>query len=426
MSFQPLKVPSAIALVDANNFYASCEGVFDPKLDKKPVVVLSNNDGCVISRSKEAKALGVPMGAPLFQYEKLLAKAEAEIFSSNYELYGNMSQRMVETLETFTPDIEKYSIDESFLEIQESKKSFDYLGREIQDKVYKWTDLSVGVGFGATKTLAKVANRLAKKSQKAKGCVNLYKSPYIDVALERTPISDVWGIGRQYSQKMIGFGITDALKLKYQPLRWTRQNFTVVGSRTLLELNGIRCIPMEFAPPLKKSITCSRSFGETVETASEVYNAVSSFLMTAVSKMREHKLAARALTVFIQTSRFNENGYSNSFTYRSAYPSDNIFELQHWAANCFDRIFEPGQDYKKAGVILEGLIPREGITTRMYREERLAPRVEKLQHAIDEINGKFGRDTIKLAVAKRGAWQMKAERMSPRYTTRIDEIVRLK
>lgn len=425
MTLSPLKGSSAIALIDCNNFYVSCEQAFDPKLKVKPVVVLSNNDGCIISRNQAAKKI-VSMGAPLFQNEKILTENNAEILSSNYELYGDMSRRVTETLETFTPDIEKYSIDESFLEIQETRKSFEYLGQEIRDKVYKWTNIPVGVGFGETKTLAKIANRIAKHSAKAQSVVNLYKSPHVDIALERTPVEHIWGIGKQTAKKLQDYGITSALQFKYQPQRWVRKNFTVVGSRTLLEINGIRCLPLELTPPPKKSITCTRSFSEIIDSAPILYNAISAFLMKAVSKLREHKMAAKSLTVFAQTNRFHDDFSKNIYTYNSAYPSDNIFELQSWAGKCFENIFAANLQYKKAGVILEGLISRESITSRMFKEEHLAPKLEKLNRAIDEINLKFGRDTIRLAAAHAGQWQSKSERMSPRYTTRIDEVIKIK
>lgn len=426
VSASPSRLPkTAIALVDCNNFYASCERLFHPKLEGKPVVVLSNNDGCVISRNKEAKEF-VPMGAPLFQYEDVLEKRDSIVLSSNYELYGDMSRRVTNKLYEFTPTIEKYSIDEAFLEIQESKKSFDYLGREIREKVHKHIGVPVGVGIAANKTLSKIANRLAKKSEKANGVVDLYKSPYIDVALERTPIGDVWGIGREYAKKFLSFNIKNALQFKFANLRWIKKNFTVVGGRTLLELNGIRCLPLELTPPPKKSISCSRSFGEPVSSFNELHNAVSCFLMTAVSKMREHRLAAQSVEVFVSTNRFNpENFYGAAETYRSAYPSENLFELQDWTSRCLEKIFRSQADYKKAGIILSGLIPIEGVTKRLYPELEVNPKLQRLNKAIDEINRKFGSNTIRLAVAEKGKWQTKAERRSPRFTTRASEIVRV-
>lgn len=414
---------SAIALVDCNNFYASCERLFDPKLEGKPVVVLSNNDGCIIARNADAKKL-VPMGAPLFEYEEVLEENDAEIFSSNYELYGDLSNRVANTLYSYTPHVEKYSIDESFLELNESPKPFDFIGREIKEQVHKWVGIPVGVGIAETKTLAKVANKIAKKSEKANGVLDLYKSPYQNIALERTEIADVWGIGRASVKKLETIGVKNALQFKNCDLRWVKKNFTVVGGRTLLELKGIRCLPLELTPPPKKSITCSRTFGEIVTSYNEVYSAVSSFLMTAYEKMRFHRLSANSITVFIASNRFKENSYGNSYTFKSAYPSDNLFELQQWAGFAFEKIFRKDVDYKKAGVILDDLIPREGVTPRLY--DLIDERHEKLVKVIDVVNQKFGRGTLRLAAANTGKWEMKREMMSPRYTTRVGEVIKIK
>ena len=417
-------ISSAIALVDCNNFYASCERFFDPSLRDKPVVVLSNNDGCVVARNQAARKI-VPMGAPLFQYERVLEAHDAVVFSSNYELYGDMSRRVVNRLSEFTPDIEVYSIDESFLEIQETKKSFDYVGRTIKEKINKYVGLPVGVGLAYTKTLAKVANKIAKKSEKANGVVDLYKSPYIDVALERTKIEDVWNIGRRSSEKLLAHNIKTAKDFKYANRRWIKKLLTVTGARTLLELNGVRAIPLEITPPRKKMITRSRSFGSPVENFRDMHNAVSVFLMSAVEEMRRQKLSARTLQVFAATNRFLPDAQSDQYTFKSAYPSNNLFELQEWTHICLDRIFRKDLIYKKAGVSLGALIPDEGVTERLYKSERLQIRYEKLNGAIDEINQKFGRGTIRLAAASVGDWQTKADRRSPRYTTRVDEIMRV-
>lgn len=422
MAIQTLN--QAIALVDCNNFYVSSERAFDPRLKDKPIVVLSNNDGCVISRSNEAKPF-VPMGAPLFQYEKVLDEIEAEVFSSNYELYGDMSERVMTSLQTFTPDIEVYSIDEAFLGLQETQKGFDYLGKAIQDQIFKWTNIPVGIGIAETKTLAKVANRIAKKSEKAKGVLDLYKSKYQDIALDRTAIGDVWGIGKASVKKLETININTALQFKNCEMRWVKKNFTVVGGRTLLELRGVRCLPLELVPPPKESITCSRSFSEAVSEYKFVHHAVSCYLMTAVEKMRHHRLAARTLTVFVETNRFNpSNSYSNSYTFKSAYPSDNLFEIQTWGSGALAKIFRENYDYKKCGVVLGGLLPTEERANRLY--ETVDPKREKLNKAIDEINKKFGKGTIHLAAATVGKWQMKRKKMSPRYTTRIDEIIRVR
>jgi DNA polymerase V len=412
----------AIALIDCNNFYVSAERLFDPNLENKPVVVLSNNDGCVISRSNEAKKL-VPMGAPLFEVEDVLKAHDAEIFSSNYELYGDMSERVMNTLECFTPEIEVYSIDEAFLGLTEHRKGFNYLGREIQEKLFKFVGIPVGVGIAETKTLAKVANKIAKKSEKAKGVLDLYKSPYTDIALDRTEIGDVWGIGRQSVKKLETINVKTALQFKNCDLRWVKKNFTVVGGRTLLELRGVRCLPLELEPPPKKMITCSRSFGEPVSTYQEVYNAVSTFLMTATEKLRKHRLACRSVTVFIETNRFRPGSFGDSYTFTSSFPTDSIFELQQWTRGAFDKIFEPDLQYKRAGVILGGLMPAEAQTGRMF--DQRSEREEKLLRAMDAINKKFGRGTVHLAAAKIGKWKMKRELMSPHYTTRFGEIMKV-
>jgi DNA polymerase V len=415
----------AIALLDCNNFYASVETVFQPKLRHVPVVVLSNNDGCVISRNQKAREI-VPMGKPLFEVEDLLEDADAEIFSSNYELYGDMSRRVMENLKTFSPEIEVYSIDEAFFSLHETQKSFDYLGREIQDKIYKWTGLPVGIGIAETKTLAKIANKIAKKSDKAKGVLNLFKSPYQDVALERTPIGDVWGIGRQSVKKLEAINVKDALRFKYLDLRWVKKNMTVVGGRTLLELRGVRCLPLELEPPPKKSITCSRSFGEPVSEYKDVYNACAYFLSTAAAKLRRHRLAARSVTVLIETNRFSSDYYSNYYTYSSAYPSDNLFELMEWMKRGLERIFKERLVYRRAGIILGGLIPVEAVTGNLYADHEQRLKYERVMKAMDEINKKFGRDTIRLAVAGKGKWEMKRERISQRYTTRFNELLVVK
>lgn len=415
----------AIALIDNNNYYASCERVFNPNLENKPVVVLSNNDGCIVARSNEAKALGIPMGAPLFEYEALLEENNAEILSSNYELYGDMSARTRALYETFSPEIEVYSIDEVFMGLNETRRGFDFVGREIREKMQKWFGLPVGVGIAETKTLAKVANKLAKKSEKANFVLDLYQSPYTDIALDRTLIGDVWGIGRASVKKLEAVNIKTALQFKNADMRFIKKNFTVVGGRTLLELRGVRCFPLELTPPLKKNTTSSGSFSESVTNYPELYNAVSCHLETAVAKIRRHRLAARALTVFIQTNPFADNYYGNSYTYKSNYPSDNIFELQEWTRKAFDRIYREGLPYKKCGVDLNGLMPTEGLTQRLYDSTPEQVRLEKLHRVMDEINQRFGKHTVHLASAVKGKWQMKRARLSPRFTTRIDEIIQV-
>ena len=293
---------NAFALIDCNNFYASTERVFNPKLHKKPVVVLSNNDGCVIARSEEAKQIGVTMGAPLFKVKNLLDENRAEIFSSNYELYGDMSARVMENLRSFSPEVEIYSIDEAFLGFDTKHDDFNEIGFNIREKIKKWTGIPVSVGIAETKTLAKLANRFAKKTD---GISNLYRSPFVEDALRITPVKDLWGIGRASVEKLENCGVKNAFDLREMDLRHARKMLTVVGARLVLELRGVSCLPLELVPPPKKSITCSRSFGQAVENYEIVREAVAFFLARAAEKLRKHNLAANAVTVFIGTDRFN-------------------------------------------------------------------------------------------------------------------------
>ncbi|MGI9056935.1 MAG: Y-family DNA polymerase [Pyrinomonadaceae bacterium] len=413
---------NAFALIDCNNFYASTERVFDPKLHKKPVVVLSNNEGCVIARSDEAKEIGVTMGAPLFKVKNLLAENRAEIFSSNYELYGDMSARVMDNLREFSPEIEIYSIDEAFLGFDTKHDNINEIGLMIREKIKKWTGIPVSVGIAETKTLAKLANRFAKKSD---GILNLYRSPFIEDALAVTPVKDLWGIGRASVEKLENCGVKNAFQLREMDLRHARKMLTVVGARLILELRGVSCLPLELVPPPKKSITCSRSFGQAVENYEIVREAVAFFLTRAAEKLRKHDLAANAVTVFIGTDRFNPRPayYSNSATHVSVYPSDINYELQQWAFACLDKIFRRNFSYRKAGVVLSGLVPADELTERMFDEKKWE-RFRFVMKAIDEVNRKFGRDTVRFGFqSNNSVWHGKSEWRSNRCTTRFKEIM---
>lgn len=417
---------TAIALLDCNNFYASCERVFDAATRRRPVVVLSANDGCIISRSREARELPVAMGAPLYKVEGLLNEANAAVLSANFTLYGDMSDRVMESLRAFTPEVEIYSVDEAFLYLDASQNNLSRLGFDIREKIYKWTGIETSIGIAETKTLAKVANKIAKKSDKTKGILDLYRSRYLDLALERTEIENVWGVGRSYAQKLRQARIENARQLRDVDLRWARKTLSVVGARIVLELRGVPCLPPEANPP-RRSITCSRSFGERITELKRLREAVALFLARAAEKLRRHNLAAHAVTVFAATNRFQpENYYSNAATHSSAYATDANQELQVRAFACLEKIFRAGFVYCKAGVTLSGLVPADKLTERMYDDERWE-RFRRVMRAVDEINRKFGRDTVRFAVVKpNAAWQGKCERRSPRYTTRFDEILRVK
>jgi DNA polymerase V len=415
----------AFALVDCNNFYVSVERVFNPKLRRKPVVVLSNNDGCVISRSEEAKQIGIKMGAPLFKVQNLVEENEVEIFSSNYELYGDMSARFMGTLREFTPEIEVYSIDEAFLGFDPKRENLNEIGFSIREKVKKWTGLPISIGIAETKTLAKLANRIARKSRKAKGVLNLYDSPYINEALKITEVGDIWGISRKTVEKLLRHNVKTAFDLSSMDLRKARKLLTVVGARIVLELRGVSCLSLESVAPARHSITCSRSFGQTIESLAQMREAVAVFVARAAEKLRKQNLAAKSVTVFIATDRFYSQPayYSNAFTRASVFPTDINFELQKLAFSCLDEIFDAGYVYRKAGVIFGGLVPVGELTGRLF-EEKYFQRRQLLMQTVDKINRKFGRDTVRFTVANsEGVWRGKCAHRSNRYTTRLDEIL---
>ena len=416
---------NAIALLDCNNFYASCERVFEPAVKDKPVVVLSNNDGCVIARSEEAKQIGVTMGAPLFKVMDLLEAHDAEIFSSNYALYGDMSWRVMNLLHNFTPEVEVYSIDEAFLNLQPRKHSLDNLAHSIREKIYKWTGIPISIGIAETKVLAKIANKRAKKDElREKGVLNLYRSEKTEPILRETLVEDIWGIGYRSSLKLKANNILTAWQLRETDNRFVRRLLTVVGARIALELRGVKCLPFEQVQTKKHSITCSRSFGQTVTNYCQIKEAVLYFLTRACEKMRKHNLAANAVTVFIGTDRFRPvpEPYSNSATYGSAYPSDSNQEIQEWALKTLEKIYKQGYDYRKAGIILSGLVPNENLTTRMFEDEKFQ-RQHNLMKAVDEINKKFGRDAVRFGSVKIGGWKMKQTRKSQSYTTNWSELL---
>jgi DNA polymerase V len=417
---------NAIALLDCNNFYASCERVFDASIKRKPVVVLSNNDGCVVARSEEAKQIGVTMGAPLFKVESLLAENDAEIFSSNYALYGDMSSRVMNLLENFTSEVEIYSIDEAFLSLEPRRNSLDNLAHSIREKIYKWTGIPVSIGIAETKVLAKIANRRAKKSElREQGVLNLYRSHKTEPILKETKVDDVWGIGYRSGLKLRTNNIFNAWQLRETDNRFIRKLLTVVGARIALELRGVKCLPFEQVQTKKHSITCSRSFGQTVSNYELIKEAVLYFLTRACEKMRKHNLAANAVTVFIGTDRFRPvpEAYTQSATYSSVYPSDINQEIQEWTIKTLERIFEPGFEYRKAGIILSGLVPSENLTKRLYDDGRFQKQ-HNLMKAIDEINQKFGKDTVRFGSVKTtGDWKMKQTRKSRNYTTNWNELL---
>jgi DNA polymerase V len=412
------------ACVDCNNFYVSCERAFNPKLARAPVVVLSNNDGCVISRSEEAKALGVPMGAPFFRVRNLCETRGIIVFSSNYALYGDMSRRVMETLEGFTPEIDLYSIDEAFLDLSQlGDCELTGTGREIRAKVRRWTGIPVSVGIAPTKTLAKLAATIAKRSTKAAGVVNLTDARHAEAALARTPVRDVWNVGARLAGRLTRAGIDTALQLRDADERALSRRVSVAVGRTVFELRGVSCLPLEVCKPARKSVVCSRSFGRAVETVAQLNEAVAFHVSRAAEKLRRGKLVASVLVVFVSTGRFGGEHYSNSAVLSLSAATSFTPELIRHARLGVGRIYRAGLRYKKAGVMLLGLARAPAVQGGLFDAVDRA-RAERLMQTLDQVNARMGAETLRYAAAGlRRDWRMLCERRSPCYTTRWDELL---
>jgi DNA polymerase V len=409
------------ALVDCNNFYASCERVFNPKLEGRPVVVLSNNDGCVVARSNEAKALGIGMGVPAFEVEEVLKKNNVEIFSSNYTLYADMSSRVMETLSVFTTDIEVYSIDEAFLRLDGFDYSMTDYGRKIQRTVKQRTGMPVTVGIGQTKTLAKIAKSVAKKSKIADGVLDLTAFGCLDETLARIPVEKIWTIGIRTTIKLKRAGIKTALALRDMDIGWIRQKFGVVGVRTVYELKGICCYPLEHNPPMKKSVTVSRMFGKPVESVEELIEAIANYASRADEKLRQQHLAAGIMTVFVTTSRFVENKYFNYHTTELAVATNNTIERIRNACRCIDRLYRKGCAFKKCGIVLNGLVPENQVQKGLFDNvDRL--KFQRLMRAVDAVNTRLNNPLQWAAEGLGQSWKVEFKRRSNRYTSRWDEL----
>ncbi|WP_276497902.1 Y-family DNA polymerase [Pontibacter litorisediminis] len=416
---------SLFALCDCNNFYASCERVFNPSLNGKPVVVLSNNDGCVIARSNEAKALGIPMGEPYFKIRNLVERGHVHAFSSNYVLYGDMSDRVMQTLSLFTPNVEVYSIDECFLDLGDfyDIDLFSYAW-EIKRTVTQWTGIPVSLGVASTKALAKVANKLAKKSPKANGVLVLTDPYHIQKALQATKVEDVWGIGGQYAKFLSKRNINTAHDFTQLSENWVRQHMTVVGVRLLKELRGESCLELEEVAPPKKGICTSRSFGKKVNTLDELLEATASYAAKCAKKLRQQKSCARFITVFVTTNRFSENDrqYYNSKTICMPVATNSDIELIHYASIALKEIYREGYWYKKSGVIVTEIVPDNQL------QLDLLDTVDREKHArlmtvMDGLTDRFGRSKVRVAAqGVDSSWQLKSDFKSPCYTTRIEEI----
>lgn len=408
----------SIALVDSNNFYVSCERVFDPKLEGRPVIVLSNNDGCAVARSNEAKALGIKMGTPAFQIRDLIEKHQIQVFSSNYALYGDLSNRVMQTLQNFTPEIEVYSIDEAFLGLTEEVS--DHALSLMRTTVKRWTGIPVSIGLAPTKTLAKIANRIAKKGEGT----YILRDP--DQVLENLPVGEVWGIGRQSTQKLTAHGITTALKLKQADLAWIKRQMGIVGVRIVNELRGINCLPLELIPQPRKSCCVSRSFGYPVTDLQDLREAIATHTARAAYKLRRDNLSASLLTVFIATNRFNTDlpYYRNSGTVGLSAPTNHTMTLTKAALKALGPLYREGDHYQKAGVLLTELTPAHQIQQDLFINSKSCEKGRRLMEVMDALNSQLGAGTVRCAAEGfEQQWQTRADMRSPRYTTRWDELL---
>ena len=401
-----------IALVDCNSFYVSCETLFNPKLRNKPVVVLSNNDGCIISRSNEAKALGIKMGEPYFKEKDVIVKNNVQVFSSNYSLYGDISRRVMRTLKRFNSNIEIYSIDEAFLDLSNfSDDEIEGVGHEIRGVVLKWTGIPTSIGIAKTKTLSKVANHIAKKKQS--GVVSLIGIENIDPILEKVEINDVWGVGKQLTKFYHQNGIYNAKQLKNKSNTWVKKSSNVLSSRTAMELRGISCIDLETTNSKRKSCVVSRSFGKRVEHFQELKEAIVGYALNASEKIRSESLVTKSITVFVRTSPFqNRYGfYSNSKTIDFPMATNNSIEIVKSALNALKTIFKNGYRYQKAGVMLSHLSESTN-NKNLFSSER-DEKINSLMKSIDNTNYRYGRSTLSLASAGvHKKWNSKRQRYS--------------
>ena len=412
------------ALVDCNNFYASCERVFDPSLKDRPIVVLSNNDGCIVARSNEVKALGIPMGVPFFEQKAIIKKHNVAAFSSNYQLYGDMSQRVMDSLRLFAPDMEVYSIDEAFLRLDHlhPRNLYEYC-KTIRAKVMQWTGIPVSIGIGPSKVLAKVANRIAKK-QTDNGVFDIRSQEVQDKILRTLDVEKIWGIARRWAERLNRIGIHKASELRDASPTVIRKHLSVVGERLVRELRGHSCIDLEDIQP-RKNIMSSKSFGALLTEKKPMEEALSNYAARACEKLRKQNSRAQAVYVFVQTNGFRKTDkqYSNAFTCTLTIPTSDTRLIIRAAKICLDRIYKPGYRYKKTGIMLLDLIPASLEQKHLFVDSDHRPG-DQLMDVVDRINRDHGPDTLFFgAQGVNREWKMRCGLRSPRYTTQWEELL---
>ena len=414
------------ALIDCNNFYASCERVFRPDLNGKPIVVLSNNDGCVIARSNEAKAAGIPMGAPAFEYESVFKQHNVHVFSANFALYGDMSNRVMTILSDYSPEMEIYSIDECFLKLDGYDKFYNLqqYGEEMRTKVQKWTGIPISIGIAPTKALSKLANRIAKKfPEKTNGVYIIDTEEKRIKALKWLKIEDVWGIGRQHTKRLHAQNIFTAFEFTQLADEWVRKNLAIVGLRLKHDLQGIPTLDLDELQP-KKNIATTRSFEDNYTKFEQLKERIATFASSCAEKLRKQKSSCQSLMVFIHTNRHRKDlpQYSRNIVIKLPFPTNSSIELATFAIQGLKRIFKEGYAYKKAGVIVQDFTPETVTQTNLFesRNERHIP----LMQAIDKVNKQYGQQKIRLASQDlKRVWKMKQEKLSPCYTTKLSDII---
>lgn len=413
------------ALADCNNFFVSCERVFRPDLHERPVIVLSNNDGCAIARSNEAKALGIKMGEPFFKIRDKVARHNIAVFSGNMALYGDMSQRVRWVLSDFAPSIEIYSIDEAFLDLRGvTDVDFDAYAKEISAKCWKYTSIPVSVGIAPTKTLAKIASKLCKQYPKLKGGCYMYRHQDIEKVLRKYPIEDVWGIGRRSAPKLKAKGIYTAYEFTQLPESIVQGMFGIRGVRTWKELQGVSCIEFEDGFEASQSICVSRSFSSEIYDMKELQEQVANFASSMAEKLRKQGSVASEMVVFAYTNRYKESApqaYSNNLVTFATPTSDHRTIITE-AVNTIKRLFNDGYGYKKAGVIATKIYAESEIIHSLFEDIDAVEREHKITSALDVINSTFGKGTVKLAVQGSGSVKSSSENQSPHYTTKWSDI----
>ncbi len=416
------------ALVDCNNFYASCERLFNPKLNNRPVVVLSNNDGCVIARSDEAKQVGIAMGTPVFMMKDLINQHKVAVCSSNYTLYGDLSDRVMQTMSSLVPRIEIYSIDEAFLDLQDIiYTDLLQLGMTLRNTVKQNTGIPVSVGIAPTKTLAKMANRYAKKKCKDVGVFWAANDDLVQEMLDFTDIGDVWGIGRQYAAFLQKNGFNTALDFVTAPEEWIRKNMTVVGQRMLNELKGIPAIQSLYEPRAKKNICTSRSFGKLLTAKNEIKIAVANYAAQCAAKLRKQKTCCSKVHVFVNTNphKTEEAQYYRSITIQLEVATNSSSEIIKQALKAFDIIFKEGYRYMKCGVIVMDFITEAAVQSSLFAA--VSPTVSKVMKAMDSVNKTLGNELVRMASQGfERRYKLRAEYLSPCYTTNMQQLLRIK